>query len=84
MLKELEQRVKELDGIHLVIGDKYTSYTEPGYIDEFYINSVNTTEIELYYNKKTYKYNNFDEMINDKIFNNKSIKEISDIIHLDN
>lgn len=80
MLEELEQRVKELDGIHCVIGDRNTNYKKLGYIDEFYINAVDYNEIELYYDKKTYKYDNFDEMINDKIFNSRSIKEICDII----
>ncbi len=83
MLKELEKRVKLFDGIHCVIGDRYCSYDEEGYIDEFYINSISNNDIEIYYDRETYKYISFDEMINAKIFNGKSINEMKNSIYLE-
>ena len=56
MLEELEKRVKLLDGIYCVIGERYCYQNEEGYIDEFNINSISTDDVEIYYDKQTYKY----------------------------
>ena len=80
MLEKLKKRVELFDGIFCVIGDRYCSYKEEGYIDEFYIDSVTENDIQIFYNRITYKYKTFDEMINAKIFNGKSIKDLEDKI----
>lgn len=77
MLEELKRRIDNFDGIHIFIKDK------DKYIDELYINSIDINNIELYYDKKTYMYNSFDLLINDKIFNGKSILDIKDNLYLD-
>ena len=77
MLEELKRRIDNFDGIHIFIKDK------DKYIDELYINSIDINNIELYYDKKTYTYNSFDLLINDKIFNGKSILDIKDNLYLD-
>ena len=80
VLDELKIKLENLDGIHCVIGNRYCSYKEEGYKDEFYINSIAENDIQIYYDKVTYEYTTFNEMINDKIFNGKSIKELANNI----
>lgn len=77
----LEILVENLDGLHCVIGNSYCSHDEDGYIDEFYISYVGNEVFEIFYNKKTYRYNSFTKLTVDKIFNGKSIRDLIDKIH---
>ena len=81
---KIVKRVELLDGIHCVIGEKYCQHNDEGYIDEFYINAVSKDDVEIYYNKETSKYSNFNEMISSKVFNGKSIIDLKNKIFLDN
>lgn len=82
-LKIIKSIIDEAGGIHCVIGNRYCSYLEEDYEDEFYICAHTSDNVEIFYDKKEYKYNSFEKLISDKIFNGKSIKELIDKIFLE-
>ena len=82
-LELIKSKVDNLEGIHCVIGDSYCNHKESGYIDEFYICPNENNNIQIFYNKETYDYDSFEQLISDKLFNGKSLEEIIEKVHFE-
>ena len=69
-------------------GDDWDNYLKDGISiswndKKIYIDPFSKNNIKVYYDNKEYKYKNVDDLLNDEIYDNKSLKEISNVLTID-